>query len=220
MKAFCLHMILVLLVCGCATTPVQTTPRIKPPARVTPSTQVLPLPIAKGQPEGPGQAYFDPQQTGVPLFDTKGLEDQPLSRYFKVKDFARTGNTPFRYARIDVDLVDCLTRIQETTDDRMTVLSAYRSYAYNERIRRVGAGAAKSSFHISGSAADVVTSTPVEKFAVALYLECGCHVGFGVSPRFYHVDIRNYPVTPWGYGPAAAARLAKGRKVQRNFCGG
>ena len=178
------------------------------------------MPIAKGQPQGIGGTFFDPNRTGVLLFDTRGLENQPLSRYFKVIDFARTGNTPFRYARIDAALVECLTRVQDATDNPMSVLSAYRSFAYNERIRRAGDGAAKSSYHISGSAADVVTSTPVEQFAVAVYLECGCHVGFGVSPRFYHVDIRDHAVTPWGYGSAVAGRLAKGQQIQRNFCGG
>ncbi len=222
MKGPCLPLlaVLLLLVWGCASKPAQQPPRIKLPDRVVSTGPVLPLPIAKGQPEGVGEAYFDPNRTGVPLFDTRGLENQPLGRYFKVDDFARTGHTPFRFARIDAALVECLSRVQDTTDKPMSILSAYRSFAYNERIRRAGDGAAKSSYHISGSAADVVTTTPVEQFAVAVYLECGCQVGLGVSPRFYHVDVRSHPVTPWGYGSSVASRLAKARQLQRNFCGG
>ena len=219
MNARHLGLLLVLLGCGCATTTPPPKPARTPSDRPPLAAVLLPLPVAQGQPQASGQEYFDPHGSGVPLFDTRGVEDQPLGRYFKVRDFAHADRQPLRYARIDGALVECLTRIQDATDDRMTILSSYRSFARNERLRQAGAGAAKSSYHISGKAADVVTSTPVDQFAVALFLECGCNVGFGVSPRFYHVDIRNYPVTPWGYGPAAAGRLMQGQRIQRDFCG-
>jgi hypothetical protein len=177
------------------------------------------LPKAQNQPEGPGEAYFDPNRTGVPLFDLRAHAKEALGGGFVAGDFARADNAPVPYARIDARLVECLTRIREATGRRMSVLSGYRSYAYNEKIRRAGEGAAKSSYHLSGSAADVVSGTPVEQFAIATYLECGCNTGLGISPRFYHVDIRSYPVTPWGYGGSQAPRLAIARRVQRNVCG-
>lgn len=209
-----------LILAGCASGPKpDTRPVIHRPAPDQESTLELPLPIAQGMPEGPGETYFDPHDTGVPLFDLQGRGEIRLGRWFRAGDFARMDHVESRYARIDARLVQCLTRIREATGKPMQILSAYRSYAHNQRIRRAGQGAAKSSFHISGSAADVVTSTPAEQFAVAVYLECGCHAGLGVSPRFYHVDIRNHAVPPWGYAASEAPRLALARKVQRNVCG-
>ncbi len=205
---------------GCATQPMpSTTPVIKAPVVDPTPRQDLLLPLSTGQREGPGETYFDPHHTGVPLFDLKGRANMKLSPWFRAKDFARSGHTTPRYARIDKRLVACLTRVRDATGHTMSILSGYRSFAHNQNIRRAGEGAAKSSYHISGSAADVVTSTPVEQFAIAVYLECGCNAGFGVSPRFYHVDLRNHPVTPWGYAASAAPRLAIARKVQRNVCG-
>ena len=210
---------LLYLVAGCATSPrpVTTPVLITPPEPVLPAVAAsIPLPTAPAGRQGPGERYFDPQRTGVPLFDTRGHEETPLGHGFRAGDFARTGNVRFRYARIDVRLVECLGRIREGTGRPMQILSGYRSFEYNENIRRAGQGAAKSSFHISGSAADIVSDTPVEQFAIAVYLECGCNVGLGISPRFYHVDIRNNPVLPWGY---QASRLAHARRVQSRVCG-
>jgi hypothetical protein len=209
-----------LLIAGCATQPIpDTRPVIHRPAADREPSLELPLPLAQGLPEGPGEPYFDPNRTGVPLFDLQGHAATRLGRWFRAGEFARMDHAPARYVRIDARLVRCLARIREATGEPMEILSAYRSWAHNERIRKAGQGAAKSSFHISGSAADVVTSTPAEQFAVAVYLECGCNAGLGVSPRFYHVDIRTYPVQPWGYGASEAPRLALARKVQRNVCG-
>jgi hypothetical protein len=207
---------LLLLIGGCASAPSET--RVPTQPVMTRPLTVLSLPLAPDVPQGPGQRYFDPNSTGVPVFDTKDVGDAPLSPYFVVSDFARTGATRFRYARIDAGLIQCLTRVREATNNSMTVLSAYRSFEYNERIRKAGEGAASNSYHISGKAADIVTATPVEQFAVAVYLECGCKVGLGISPRFYHVDIRSTPVTPWKYARSEASRLDAARRVQRNLC--
>lgn len=220
-------LIISLLVVGCSSAPFPPPPGTTPTTRAKPHQMVepddvlvVPLPEARSSKQGNGETFFDPHRTGVPLFDTKGLRNAPLGPWFRVGDFARTGNTTFRYARIDVRLVECLSRVRETTGEPMSILSAYRSWEHNEQIRASGTGAAKSSFHISGSAADVVTSTPAEQFAVAVYLECGCNTGLGISPRFYHVDIRDHEVIPWGYSSSQAGRLALARKVQRNVCGG
>jgi len=216
-------LLLGVLLTGCKSAPQVPASKPAPPIPDTDPTpsvlQALPLPRALGQPEGPGETYFDPNRTGVPLFDLRAHAKQPLGGGFVAGDFARNNNTPIPYARIDVRLVECLTRIRAATRRKMTVLSGYRSFRHNEAIRRAGEGAAKSSFHISGKAADVVSTVPVEQFAIATYLECGCNTGLGISPRFYHVDVRTHPVTPWGYGSSQASRLAIARRVQRNVCG-
>jgi len=221
-----LSSLLGVLLAGCTTTPTQMPvpqpmPRTSTTATELPTSLPLPLPLPKalGQPEGPGETYFDPNRTGVPLFDLRAHAKQPLGGGLVAGDFARNNNALVPYARIDARLVECLARIRATTRRKMTVLSGYRSFRHNEAIRRAGEGAAKSSFHISGKAADVVSMMPVEQFAIATYLECGCNTGLGISPRFYHIDVRTYPVTPWGYGRSQASRLAIARRVQRNVCG-
>ncbi|MEZ5599304.1 MAG: DUF882 domain-containing protein [Pseudomonadales bacterium] len=214
---------LAIALAGCAAAPPQTTPVVHtpPPITVTPVPPVMiPLPLAPDAPQAPGQPYYDPNATGVPLFDTRGEGGRQLGRYFSIDDFARTGVTHFRFARIDERLVKCLDRVRESTGEAIEVLSAYRSFEYNESIRRRGESAASRSFHTSGSAADVRTATPVQQFAVAVYLECGCFTGLGIAPTFYHVDIRPSLVPPWGYSRTNSGRLAAARNVQRRMCGG
>ncbi len=191
-----------------------------PQSKVSVAPVKVSLPRITNKPIGRGEPYFDPNRSGVPLHDTRGHGRDKLGPYFRVQEFAHTGDVRFRYARIDPKLVTCLTRLRKGFSRPISIESAYRSWAYNAQLVKEGKKASKTSYHMSGKAADIhVGNVSATSFARALYTNCGCGSGLGVASSWYHVDTRGSSVRPWGYGKKGS-RLASARSVHKQICGG
>ena len=107
----------------------------------------------------------------------------------------RTGETH----PIDTDLVDQLAALQRRLDAPapLVLISGYRSPATNEALRQRSSGVARSSYHLSGRAADVrvggVAFEALHREALALGAGgVGAYSGSG----FVHLDTG--PVRTWG----------------------
>lgn len=178
------------------------------------------LPHAEGKPEGKNEDYYDPNRTGVALYDTNGGSNNRLGPYFRVREFSHTGDVVFRYARIDGKLVSCLSDLRTTIQRPISIQSAYRSWAYNTQLFREGQRAAKKSYHMSGKAADIwIGKMLPSEFARTVYSTCGCGIGLGIGDSWFHIDTRGSPVRPWGYGAGSKSRLYGVRLVQKQMCG-
>lgn len=205
---------LVFALVGCTTLPTAQGPSVPL------SETSIPLPTAT-KPSGKGEDYFDPNRTGTTLYDTQGKGSKRIGQYFRIRDFSHTGDVTFRYARIDGKLITCLSRLRSTLGRPISVNSSYRNWAYNRQLIKEGQKASKTSYHISGKAADIhVGRISAANFASTLYNTCGCGSGLGVASRWFHVDTRGYSVQPWGYGTSAKPRLAQARAVHKQMCGG
>lgn len=205
------------LVSGCITT--GPTPKIDTSSSPHDIQQV---PLAKAQkPEKKGETYFDPNHTGTALYDTHQHAGHSLGPYFTVRDFSKTGDVGFRYARIDPSIVNCLSRVRSALGKPLVIRSSYRSYAYNDQLVKEGKTASKRSYHISGKAADLtVPGVSVSTFAKTVYSRCGCGVGLGVANGWFHVDTRGTSTRPWGYGAASTTKRNTARRVHEKMCGG
>lgn len=99
---------------------------------------------------------------------------------------------------IDPALFDQLFALQRAlgTTQPFHVISAYRSAATNETLRRRGGGVAKSSLHLDGRAIDVrVPGVALTEFRdAALDLRAG-GVGYYAAADFVHLDTG--PVRRW-----------------------
>lgn len=84
-------------------------------------------------------------------YSLKQSADKKLSKNFTVKEFACKDKSDTVY--IDTALVSLLQRLRSILKKPITINSAYRTKAYNEKI-----GGAKSSYHCKGQAADIVCS--------------------------------------------------------------
>jgi uncharacterized protein YcbK (DUF882 family) len=106
-----------------------------------------------------------------------------VRRVFRSKGDGREGE-------IDLRLVELLAWLQEQTGvAELSLISGYRSPAYNERLRRNGVQAASASLHTQGMAADVAFP---RKGLEPLWLwvrelEC-CGAGYYAANGFLHVD--------------------------------
>lgn len=107
-----------------------------------------------------------------------------LSANFKVKEFACKDGSDS--VLISTDLVNLLQTIRNHFGKPVTINSAYRNAAYNQKI-----GGASGSQHVKGTAADIVVSgiAPliVAKYAQSLMPSTG---GIGLYSTFIHVDVR------------------------------
>ncbi len=136
--------------------------------------------------------YRDPAGGGaVPLTAVAGREDVPVSKHFRMGDFAANDGAPF--ARIGPELVELLERLHERLQQPVHVSSAYRHPALNFR---EGVDGAVESRHMAGLAADVWVegATPLEVAEAALDVQ-GCGIGLGLGANFLHVDVRDFPAS-------------------------
>jgi uncharacterized protein YcbK (DUF882 family) len=88
-------------------------------------------------------------------------------------------------------LIEVLSRLQGETKVRpLTLVSGYRSPAYNEGLRAQGVRAAGGSLHTEGLAADVAFPRPVLKplWLRLRALDC-CGAGYYAKEGFLHVDV-------------------------------
>jgi len=106
-----------------------------------------------------------------------------VERVFRSKGDGKQG-------AIDLRLVELLAWLQgQTGVTQLSLISGYRSPAYNERLRRNGVQAASASLHTQGMAADVAFPRKGLKplWLQVRELEC-CGAGYYASNGFLHVD--------------------------------
>lgn len=120
---------------------------------------------------------------GVLEYSRQKDRELGLTKNFKVKEFAcKDGSDKIL---IDVDFVrNYLQKIRDHFGTAVTVNSAYRSPAYNQKV-----GGAKASYHMKGQAFDIVVKghTPAE---VARYAQTLGIKGIIQYNSFVHVDSR------------------------------
>ncbi len=133
--------------------------------------------------------YSDPTAGGaVPLIMVEGMEDEFLSRHYKVEDFMARDGSP--YARISPILVNSLEHVRWLADTPLYVSSGYRHPARNAS---PSVGGVARSQHLAGLAADVWSDekSPGELAALALDVT-ECDIGIGLGRSFIHLDLRGY----------------------------
>lgn len=100
---------------------------------------------------------------------------------------------PHTDPRILPELRDKLVQLAARLNTNLTITSAYRSPAYNERV-----GGSKNSMHVQGKAVDIVqtgyTIAERQRFIIAAH-DLGLH-GIGIYNTFTHLDIG--PKRAWG----------------------
>lgn len=115
--------------------------------------------------------------------------DIKISKNFKLSEFiCKEGK---REVKLDMELVLLLQALRERISKPISVVSGYRSTAYNKKV-----GGARRSQHLYGKAADIKVKgmSPLEVAKVAD--EVGFD-GIGVYPHWIHVDVRGYKAR-WG----------------------
>ncbi len=203
---------------SCSTTPVKSN---SSPLATKKYLAKIPLVDASNKAGGKGERYYDPNSTGVKLYDTHNHSNSDLGPYFKVSDFSKTGDVGFRYARIDPSIVNCLSRVRETLGKSIFIKSSYRSWAYNDQLISEGKKASKTSFHMSGKATDLtMPGVSTGQFVSAVYANCGCGTAIGIGSGWFHVDTRGRSTRPWGYGVSTTLSRNKARRIHKNTCGG
>lgn len=140
-------------------------------------------PCGKTPGNGAGQSH-----RGIVAYSLKADGGKQVSRNFKVREFrCKDGSDGLL---VDVDfVVDRLQAIRDRFNAPLTINSAYRTAAYNQKV-----GGAKSSYHMKGRAFDIVVKghTPLE---VARYAQSLGIPGIIQYNGFVHVDSR--PVRYW-----------------------
>jgi len=127
-------------------------------------------------------------QVSIQTYSLKMSGNTNITPNFKVKEFAcKDGSDKIL---IDVNLViDRLQKIREHFEKPVTVVSAYRTEAYNQKV-----GGASNSFHIKGQAFDISINgiTPLK---IAQYAEILGINGIIQYNNFTHIDSR--PTKYW-----------------------
>jgi uncharacterized protein YcbK (DUF882 family) len=158
--------------------------------------------------EKPGEEHWDPNTTGLPLYDTgAAVRPQKLSRNFSVAELASSGGHADDRARISPVLVNCLQAIRDCTGHAVKITSGYRSWARNVVLYRNASKEPTHSRHCSGQAADItirgMTGLQIAKLAIDAY---GDAIGIGVGKSFAHIDVRGHWAV-WAYSGIDAARV-------------
>lgn len=100
--------------------------------------------------------------------------------------------------KIDRPLIDLLSMVQEEIgfENKITVVSGYRSAATNSMLRRKNRAVAKNSYHMRGMAVDIrldgVSTNTVRK--LAMKMKAG---GVGYYPRAGFIHLDTGPVRTW-----------------------
>jgi uncharacterized protein YcbK (DUF882 family) len=106
-----------------------------------------------------------------------------IAHFFRSRDDGQVGEVSLR-------LVEMIDYVQDRYRPRTTTLiSGYRSPAFNQRLRAGGAQAADSSLHIEGIAADLqFEGVDLKKLWVALREQKMAGVGYYAKESFLHID--------------------------------
>jgi uncharacterized protein YcbK (DUF882 family) len=186
----------------------------------------LKLPIIKGL-DAKGQYHYDINNSGNPVLDAgKAYRSKLVSKNFTVGDFAQSGGNTFSNVRIDLKLLDCLEKMTDFLQKKITITSGYRPYGYNKKLRdgKIASIAKKESKtieevndeikkgrkvypaafsqHMSGKGVDIkipgMTGIEIAKTAIDVY---GCGVAVGLAASFAHIDVRGtFAVWPYEKG--------------------
>ncbi len=125
-----------------------------------------------------------------------------ITPHFALDEFRCHDGTPYPSEWIETrlrPLCDALEAIRAACDGRpVTILSGYRSEAYNAARARQSAGVAKDSQHIHGRAADITIDgiAPSDVHAAVLVLDKAGRIsigGLGLYRGWVHVDVRERP---------------------------
>jgi flagellum-specific peptidoglycan hydrolase FlgJ len=159
-------------------------------------------------PTGEKQDHWDPNNTGLPLYDTSShVRRQKLSPNFTVGEFASSGGRASDRARISPALVRRLQAIRDRVGRPVVVTSGYRSWARNVAMYQKAGQPPTYSRHCSGQAADItirgMSGAQIAKLAIDA---CGDNIGLGVGMAFAHVDVRR-TWTMWTYPGVNAAEV-------------
>jgi len=100
---------------------------------------------------------------------------------------------------MDLRLMDLLHDVQTAlhNDNRIEIISGYRSPLTNQHLAEASGGVAKNSYHMRGMAIDIrLDGTPLPRLhQAALTLDRG-GVGYYPDSQFVHMDVG--PVRRWG----------------------
>ncbi|AGB24074.1 muramidase (flagellum-specific) [Mycobacterium sp. JS623] len=155
---------------------------------------------ARPGPTSQGEEHWDPNNTGLPLYDTgPNVRKQKLSANFTVAELVTSGGRPADRARISPALVACLQAIRDRAGRPVKIGSGYRSWANNVALYRARGKKPTLSRHCSGQAADItiagLNGMQIAKLAIDAY---GNNIGIGIAKTFAHIDVRGRPDT-WTY---------------------
>ncbi|MEU7603497.1 D-Ala-D-Ala carboxypeptidase family metallohydrolase, partial [Streptomyces sp. NPDC041003] len=182
-----------------------------------PSGLVLtPAPGATGR----GQEHWDPNNVGLPLYDTSPLvRPRKIAPNFTVGELVRSGGQYADQARISAELVRCLQAIRVRIGRPVNITSGYRSWTRNVEVYRALGKKPTLSRHCSGQAADITAKgmTGLE-LAKAAIDACGDRIALGIGDSFLHIDVRGRWTT-WSYlkepqKSTALAEIASYRAVR------
>ncbi len=120
----------------------------------------------------------------VTIYSKKNSGNVYISTNFRVKEFACSDGSDI--VIIDPLLVWILQNVRDHFKRAVTITSAYRTVAHNNKI-----GGAKDSYHLLGMAADFVVSG-IDAADVQNYLESVMPGtgGIGKAKKYTHVDTR------------------------------
>ncbi|WP_019925660.1 D-Ala-D-Ala carboxypeptidase family metallohydrolase [Nocardia sp. BMG111209] len=194
------------------------------PAAAFPSGLVL---RTVGGPTGERQEHWDPNHTGLPLYDTgPAVRGQRLSPDFTVRELVSSGGVAADRARISPALVRCLQAMHDRAGRPVKITSGYRSWARNVDVYRRSGGKVTLSRHCSGQAADItvagLSGLQIARLAVD---SCGVDIGIGIGNTFAHIDVRGTRAR-WTYlkdpraARAALDELAAHERRRRPVCPG
>lgn len=175
------------------------------------------LPGVTGFPEGKGEDYWDPSNSGNPLLDTgPAHKDKHLSANITVREMTTSGGKSVDVARIDRKLVECLQRLRDHVGKPVTITSGYRSWKRNKEVYAARNQKPTLSQHCGGRAADIripgMNGLQIGKAAIDA---CGPDIGVGLGSTFAHIDVRGYAAA-WDYGGATAAWVAEIKRYQKS----
>jgi hypothetical protein len=171
---------------------------------------------ATSGPTGHKEEHWDPNNTGLPLYDTgPAMRSQKLSRSFTVGELASSGGRVDDRARISPALVQCLQGIRDRAGRPVKVTSGYRSWSRNVEVYRRTGKSPTLSRHCSGQAADIIiaglSGMQIAKLAVD---SCGNKIGIGVGKTFAHIDVRG-SWTVWTYDGLDTAQVQADLEAHR-----
>eukprot|EP00483_Globobulimina_turgida_P001891 UN01893 len=161
--------------------------------------------------------YDDPNNMGTYLFDSD--PDVNLATNFLLSEFKCNDGSQF--LRIAPELIECLQTARSNLAKPLSINSGYRTVSYNTYV-----GGASSSYHMSGTAADVDphSSVSITQLADVFICECrplfqsyGREIGLGLDATYIHIDMRPSFGT-WTYSGASMSDTEWRSYIENKVC--
>lgn len=123
-------------------------------------------------------------------------EKQKLGKFFSTVEFScQCNKTTCVEQMISQELIDRLDKVREELGSPLTITSGYRCEEHQADLRKNIKGAAKTSQHTEGKAADV-RAADMDKLLTLLEKH---FKAIGIAKNFYHVDLRDDKIRRWNY---------------------